>query len=110
MSYPKKLIADPIRVLAFGGIAVAYAPVGTLLLSPARIFCLNNLTNVNLMASLDGVNDHFILPPGGFKLIDCTANRTTIENFFVAEGTIFYVRDIGVAAASGSFYVEVIRS
>lgn len=110
MGYPKRLIIDTIRTLAFGGIGPAYAVIGTALLSPTRVFCLNNLTNQTLLFSIDGVNDHFILPSSSFKLIDVSTNRTTVENFFMPEGTLFYVKDDGVAPASGAVYVEIIRS
>jgi len=109
MAYPKRITIDAARTVAFGGIGAAYAAVGGAVATAARIVILNNLTDQTLWISADGVNDQFILPAGGFKLIDVSANRTTVENYFIPEGTVFYVRHAGVAPTSGSVYVEILR-
>lgn len=110
MGYPKRLIADTVRTTAFGGIGGAYTAVGTAIASPARILTLKNLTNQTLAFSDDGVNDKIVLPGNSFDKTDISTNRTTIENFFMAEGTVIYVRHLGVAPTLGAVYVEVIRS
>ena len=111
MSYPKRLIADAVRTIAFGAITAAYAAVGAALDSPVRIFCLSNLTNQDVYFSIDGVTDQFIVPAGSFKLIDVSTNRTTIENFFLQQGVVFYARTVGVVnPTSGSVYIDIIRS
>jgi len=110
MAYPKRFIIDTIRTAAFGAIGAAYAAVGAALASPARIYCIKNLTNENLSFSFDGVNEQIVVPPNGFELIDISTNRTNQENFFLAEGTFFYVRHRGAAPASGDIFIEVIRS
>lgn len=110
MAYPKRFIVDTIRTLAFGAIGAAYAAIGAVLASPCRILSIKNLTDQTILFSVDGTNDHFILPTGGFEIIDISANRTTIENFFLSQGTIFYAQHNGVAPTTGAVYIEIIRS
>jgi len=109
MSYPNRVSMDAIRTLAFGGIGGAYAAVGAALTAEARIFQITNLCNTSMLFSLDGVNDHFIVPANSFILIDVTANKVRDDGFFLRVGTIFWVKQV-VAPASGSVYVTVIHS
>ena len=60
--------------------------------------------------SIDGVNDHFILPPRSFKLIDVTANKVRDDGFFVREGTVFYVKQTLAAPTLGSVIIEIVRA
>lgn len=110
MAYKNKFKVDTIRTIAFGAIGAAYSAVGTALDDPARLFCLTNTTDVDLYFSIDGTNDHFIVPTDSFKLIDITTNRVREDGFFLAEGTIFYVKEVSGAAGSGSVYVEIIHA
>ena len=110
MSYRNRFRIDPIRTAAFGVIGVNYSAVGTSLTEPARIFILNNLTDASVFFSIDGINDHFILPPNGFKLIDVTTNKVRDDGFFVSDGTVFYVKRVSSAPTSGSVYIEIIHS
>lgn len=110
MAYNNRLIVDPRRVLAFGAIGAAYAAIGAAVATPVRIFILTNLTDVDVDVSVDGVNDHFILPTNTFKLIDITANKVRDDGFFLREGTIFYIKQTVGAPTLGSVYVEIIRA
>ena len=109
MAYPKRFAIDTIRTAAFGAIGAAYSAVGEALDEPCRIFCLTNLTDQDVFFSLDGVNDHFIVPTNSFKLIDVTANKVRDDGFFVREGTVFYVVRVAGAPTLGSVYIEIIH-
>lgn len=110
MAYPKALRIDAIRVLGFGAITNLYQVVGAALTEPCRIFNLTNLTNANIIFSLDGVNDHFYIPPGGFKLIDVCTNRVRDEGWFVPQGTQFYCRSDGLPfPTTGNVIIEVMH-
>jgi len=110
MSYPKRVTIDAARTLAFGGVGVAYAAVGTPLEAFARIIAFKNLLGVTIWISFDGVNDHLILPSSNSQIIDFSTNQSTIENYFVAQGTQFYVRHIaGGAPQDGLISIEVMR-
>jgi hypothetical protein len=109
MAYPKRATIDPVRTAGFAAIGGAYTALGSSIASPCRAFSLINLTDATIAFSDDGVNDKFILPSGNTRIVFLTLNKTLQENYFLAEGTQFWVRDIGVAATLGSVYLEVLR-
>ena len=102
-----RIMLEPVRSLGFGAISGAYMGVGTPISNAARQFFIQNLTDETLMFSFDGVNDHFPLPSFGFLLDDITSNKTSLQGFYLAEGTRLYVRELSVAPASGSVYFTV---
>ena len=107
MSLAIRLVPETLRTLAFGAIGAGYAAVGAALAHPCSILLLQNATNSGSLWSLDGVNDHFFIPAGGFILLDLTTNKTLPQGAFISQGTIFYVKDSGGAPASGAVYVSV---
>jgi hypothetical protein len=109
MAYPKRLRIDTVRTAAFGAIGAAYSAVGTAITDPCRIFCLTNITDQDVFFSIDGVNNHFIVPSNSFKLIDITANKVRDDGFFLPEGTVFYVVRAGAAPTVGAVYIEVLH-
>lgn len=109
MSLAIKALFEPLRSLAFGSIGAAYVGVGTVLEHPARILYIQNLTDVVLMFSIDGVNDHFPLPQSSFLLLDLSSNKTIESGYFMAKGDRLWVKDIGgIAPASGTVYFSVL--
>lgn len=110
MSIPSlsiKLEPETLRSLAFGSISSSYAALGSQISNPARILMFQNFTDVDLLFSFDGINDHLILPSDGFLLLDVTANKTREQGFYIQEGKQIYVKDTGSAASSGSAYLTV---
>lgn len=97
---------DDQRSLAFGSIGAAYMGVGTAITESARQIFVQNLTDALLQFSLDGVNDHFPLPPNGFMILDIAANKTQDTGFFLSEGERLYVKDIA-SASTGAVYFSV---
>ncbi len=57
------------------------------------------------MVSFDGITDHLPVAADGFVLLDITANKTVSQGFYIAEGTRFYVKEIG-NPTSGSIYIS----
>ena len=92
MSLAIRLYPEPLRSLAFGGISGTYAGIGTSFTSPSRIFWVQNLTDVTLTFSLDGLVDHFQLPTNGFVLLDVTTNQVQSSGCFISQGTRVYVK------------------
>lgn len=108
MASPYQVSAETLRSLAFGSISASYAAVGSATAHGGRLICLTNDTNGDVFFSLDGVNDHFFVANGSFKLFDFTSNqRNCDQKFELRSGTIFYVKQ-STAPSAGSVYVEVI--
>ena len=100
-----RVLPEPVRVLAFGGISGAYAVVGTPLVNPSRMIIFQNFTDGDMMISFDGVNDQLPVAKNGFVLLDVTSNRTgMVQGFYIAQNTQFYVKQIS-APTTGSFYI-----
>lgn len=102
-----RLMADPVRELAFGFIGLAYSALGTPMTHPVRFFVLQNYTDTSVMISLNGVDDHLPLVPNGSLIMDITANKTITQGFFLSEGQQFFVKQLGAVATSGSVYLTV---
>jgi len=101
-----KLAVESVRSLAFGSIDAGYTGVGTAISSPARILHIQNLTDVTLMFSYDGVYDHFPMAMNSFLLLDITTNKAREQGYYLADGTRIYVKRVGVPT-TGSVYVTV---
>jgi hypothetical protein len=105
-----KWLPETQRVVPAANLAASpgvYLGVGTSIDNPARQFVIWNLTDVLLQFSLDGINDHFVLPSNGFFLDDISSNTSVSQNFLLAQGTRLYVKTTGVNPTIGSVYFTV---
>lgn len=100
-----RFMPEVVRSLAFGSISGAYAGIGTAMTRPIRIFMLQNLTDVSLMFSFNGIDDHFPLPSNGYLLVDISTNQTFNQGYYLAEGQRLYVKQLSGAAGAGSVYL-----
>ena len=100
-----RMLAEPIRTLASGSISGAYMGIGTPLVYPSRLLFIQNLTDAQLMFSVDGVNDHFTLPAASNFVFDITTNQQHESGIYFSVGTRFYVKEVG-APSTGSVYVS----
>lgn len=98
---------EPIRTLAFGSIGAGYAGIGTIINNPVRQFIIQNFTDVNLMFSFNGVDDHFVLAAGANFINDVTSNKTHTQGYTVAQGIRLYVKQITAAPTTGEVYFSV---
>lgn len=101
-----RLLAEPLRSLAFGAIGAAYMGIGTSLANPCRILNVQNLTDASLLFSMDGVTDHFVLPANGFILLDISANEVHSGGWFISQGQRFYAKTNGVVPTTGAVYLS----
>jgi len=69
---------------------------------------LSNITDVTLTFSMDGTNDHFVLPSKGFLVLDLTSNKTSDSGLFFKQGTIIYVKQTAGGPAEGSAYASIV--
>ena len=108
---------EPCRGLAGSSITSSYQAIPSLNGSsptafqhPARVVLIQNLTNGTAVFSIDGVNIAFILPSGGFWVIDETANSAPANAFFLAQNTTWYVENnvtYGTVPSSGYVFVAM---
>lgn len=108
MAYPKEASFETLRTIAFGAIGAGYTAVGAAFTAPVRLIGITNLTNQNLLFSLNGVTDQVMIPAGAGKVFDISTNRSNQENLFFRENQFAYIRHAGAAPASGSCYIETV--
>ena len=104
---------SPLALRSVTGVTLAnpvlFYEIGDPLERPARIIKIDNLTNENVFISMNGVQAWTVVPAGGFLLLDCSTNKTSVEDFFVSEGAQFWA-NAAVAPTSGSVYLTAIGS
>ena len=96
-----KFDIDDLRTIAFGAVGAGYTAIGNSSDYPIVQFIVQNFTDVDLLFSIDGINDKFRLPADGFWNCDVAANKQGDKSAALPVGTTFYVKQDGVPA-SGS--------
>lgn len=82
--------------------------IGGPMLHPIVQFKIDNLTDVTLVFSNDGINDKFIIPSNGFFLSDIASNQTSAgQGLYLAKGDSIYVKVLSTAATSNAVYLTV---
>jgi hypothetical protein len=108
MSIAIRLLAEPVRSVAFGVISPVYSTLGSPVKNPIRLIVLQNFCNTAVMLSLDGVKDHLPMVPNGYLILDISSNKTMpAGGFYLAEGSQLYIKQLGAAPGSGAVYVSV---
>lgn len=98
---------EPLRSLAFGSISGTYAAIGTALANASHLIKVDNLSDVTLTISFDGVNDHFIIPTQAGTILDLSSDRVDpAGKLFLSAGTIVYVKQTATGPSTGSVYVS----
>lgn len=95
--------AEQLRSLAFGSISGTYMGIGTAVQHPILQLYIVNTTDADLVFSLDGVTDHFMIPAQSFLLDDISSNKGLGGGLYLSEGTRLYVKEIGTPTL-GSVY------
>lgn len=106
MSFNIKATFEEVRTLPHGSIGVAYMGIGTMFDKPIRHIVISNFTDVALMFSFNGINNHFPLPSNSFLSLDATKNNALEKNFFIGKGQRIYVKG---APTLGSVYVAAVK-
>lgn len=104
-----KLRAEACRTIAFGSIIAGYTLIDSVIINPAQVIFIQNLTDALLWFSFDGIIDHFPLAAGGFLLTDITTNKDNVQGYFLQANTGLYVKRIGTPLA-GSVYLTTFYS
>ncbi len=100
---------EPLRSLGFAGISAVYAGVGLPFANPVRILKVTNLTDANILVSLNGVDDHDVVPAYGFFLYDYASNKGSAAGLLEQpQGDRIYVKSEGAVPTLGNLYVTII--
>lgn len=101
-----RLLPEALRSITGVALTSSYQAIGTPLANPSRILWIQNLTDVQVLISLNGTTDHMILAVNGFVIIDITANKSNIGGgTYIAQGTTVYAKEV-TNATTGSVYVS----
>lgn len=104
MSLSTRIAVETVRSRGFATIGAGFLSVGDPLNFASCMLVFTNSTDVILMVSWNGVDDHQPVLPGGF-VQDISTNKTVEGGFYAAEGKQFYVRHLGDAPTEGSLYI-----
>lgn len=107
-----KFAIDSIRSLIWSSISGVYFKIANVATAnPARLLCFTNTTDATLFISIDGVNDHIVLPPNSFRLLDIMTNHYAPGNapMQLPSMTFFWARTAPGSAnpTKGFVYAEV---
>jgi hypothetical protein len=99
-------VIDAYRTLGHAAISGSYAAVGTQFTHMARVFCLTNNTDGDMIFSTDGATAQLFVAASSYKLFDLMTNKELSSPFFLPP-TQWYVKQ-STAPSKGDVYVEEI--
>ena len=104
-----RVMPETIRSVNFTAITgTSYVGIGSAFDHPPHSYKWNNNTNVDLMLSWNGIDDHEFMPARSGFVNDIASNKNfPAGSFSISQGTRFYVREISAAPTSGDVYVTV---
>lgn len=101
---------EPLRSVGFGSITSMYESVGLPFANPVRILKVTNLTDKNILVSLNGLDDHDIVSANGFFLYDYSSNKANVAGLLEQpQGDRIYIKSETVSLPTlGNLYVTVV--
>lgn len=106
MAYTNRLLYENIRS-ANTASATVYLALGTPLANYGSIVKMVNLSNKDLLISVDGVNSVDVCPANGFWLYDVTSDSPKSNPIFVDKGRQYSVLTTDGLAGTGLVYLVV---
>ncbi len=109
MSYSQRLLYETLRTLDTNtiNIGTTFIALGVPLAHPCSLIKMVNLSNKNLLISIDGTNAIDICPSESFWLYDITTNSPQTNHIFVDQGRQYYVKTSDAALGTGNVYLVV---
>ncbi len=106
MAYTNRIGYETIRSIDSSTFSGSYQALGTALLHSACIVKIVNNSNQLVTISIDGINDHDILPANSFFLYDYTSNTPpgAVNGEFARQGRQYLVKG---SAGTGLVYLVV---
>lgn len=105
--FDNKAQFDTVRSRAASTFTGSYQTLGSAISNRARVLYFVNNTSQDVTVSIDGTNDHIVIPSGAFFLLDLAANAISSNGLYIPQGTQVYVN---AAAGTGTFYLTVLYS
>jgi len=101
---------EEVKTLAAGGISGAYAAVGSATTHRVRLIVISNATQGDMMFSIDGITDQFLVFAGLSAVIDIQSNMNAQfdDNYVLPIGTQFYVKQLE-APVDKSVYIACLH-
>lgn len=100
--YSSRITWEPLRSISSATFTGSYQALGLPLVHPSYICKLVNNSTVDVLISIDGVNDYDVAPAGSFWLYDESKGGSLNQLPALPAGTQFYVK---AAAGTGSVYL-----
>jgi hypothetical protein len=105
MSYTQRIAYETLQSIDSATFAGSYLRLGHATQFPGSIVKMVNNSNVLVTVSIDGVNDHDVVPANGFWLYDYTTNKASSEPVAARDqGTQYFVKG---SAGTGLVYLVV---
>lgn len=99
---------DALRSVTAASLGTNYAIVGSASSYPIVAVKFTNLTNGDVVISLDGTTDMIYVASNSFTLYDLRTNAAFNTDFMLPVGTPFLAKDGGTIATTGTFYIETL--
>lgn len=101
---------DTLRVVANGVLSTSYVAISPAFTSPAVAITFKNDTDATVYVSTDGTNDMLAYSASTYGVYDIRTNAPNLTDFLLPVGTTLYVKYVGSAPTTGSFFIEAIIS
>jgi hypothetical protein len=101
---------EPLRSIGHADIQIDYEPVGLPFANPVRILKVTNLTDQNMIVSLNGIDDNDVVASNGFFLYDYSSNKASTAGLLEQpQGDRIYIRsETNTLPTTGNVYVTVV--
>jgi hypothetical protein len=100
-----RTLPEDIRTLGHAGIGAGYAAVGIPLLKPSLLMIITNETDVPLLISFDGVDDHIFLGSLQSLTLNFASNSVGDYGLFIANNTTIYAKEAAAGPTTGSLWL-----
>jgi hypothetical protein len=100
-----RMTAIPVQTVAFGSITSSFVAFGSGMPAPIRILKISNTTDEDIYISFDGTTIQDAIPALSGMVIDLTANKTSSEGAYIAQGTVVYLKYVS-APSLGNVYLS----
>ncbi|MFI5332580.1 MAG: hypothetical protein ACHQVS_00595 [Candidatus Babeliales bacterium] len=100
---------ETLRSLGHASVGAGFTAIGTAFLNPVRILMVDNSTDVNLIISFDGINNHMFIAANSGRVIDYASDaELPVGKLSQAADVIVYAKEESGGPTVGNVYVSVV--